>query len=351
MIRSIWLRVALVLILAAGISTVVVQNVVAQTSPSIEVSNVTCFNNIYASGDLYCGVVYNLPTNINPAPLTTPEAWCDELINKEGCTGEIIDPLEPTSLNQNAVLIELFDNSILAGISTTPRIGYSVGGIYLSPGHNITWGDVNVTVCVSANTNIYLTSAASTCINPVWNVSEQNQESQREILGTFFINAMELKQSVEGRDSDFYVSDGLINNTGGIIVEEALPGATNILKSAFTISNVGVVIPTPTISANSLSEALATANPNVDPAFEAIGRVTSTNKDAVKAAFSIFIGVSGFIGGFVLFRNTIFAGLTMVAALTSFAPFDMIYMDGYFAMLGIMALFAAGYIVKKVIVN
>ncbi len=350
--RLTYSKAALIAILLISlVSFIAVNNsdVQAQTSPDFDVTNVACFTDIYEDNDLYCLVVYDLFISTNPAPLTTPEAWCDELVDKTGCIGEVILPINPGSLLENTVLLELNVSNVLAGVSAAPRIGYSVGGIYFPAGHNITYGDSNVQICVSPNPDLF-SIAFSECEEPSWNTAAQNATAQRTLLGNIFKNIMLVKGIKESRPG-FYISDDLINVNGSIIVNEALPGAANLLPNTFDASHTTVVIATPTVVATQFADQIAAANPNTDLFYGRIANNTSVTTDGVKAGISLLIGALGFIGGFMAFRNVVFGGLGMFGALTTVAPFDIIYMPGYWAMLGIFAIFAGGYIVKKVVLN
>ena len=346
--------VILLAILAAAVSSVAVFNnrVEAQTSPSLQVNDVTCFQSIYELDDFYCGVVYELPTYVSALPITTPEAWCDELLNKDGCTGSLIEPDEPTSLQQNAVLIRVkqISTGALYAINTAPRVGFSIAGVYASAGHGITFGDSDLEVCVEANENIYLTSASSVCVSPVWSTAENNLEASRAALGQYFFGAVLSKGLAESRSLSYYQSGGLINSLGAIFVEEALPGATQLLPDTFTTFVNPIINATPTISATQLADVIATQNAGVSDAVGDVGEsLFSSTPDGTKMGLTIGIAALAFLATIVITKNVIFASVGGIAGMVTFMPFDLIQMQAFFVLLSILAIMAAGFIVKKLL--
>lgn len=350
--RSIWLKAVILLLILTVSSVITLNNVSAQTSPDIEISISSCYSHIYEADDLYCAVVYELPTYTSTVlPISTPEAWCNELVNKNGCTDNPVNPTEPTSLTQNSVFITLEDSTLqsLAGINTVRRIGFGVGGVYLAAGHNVTFADPNLVICITSNEDIYTTANVQKCVTPTWNSLTKDFVTQRTALGEFFKAGMIAKGLNEARSLNYYMTNDKINLTGSFIVEEALPHASVLLPETFTSSFSGIVVSTPTPVATKFENTVANANPNVQAFFNDTSEELSITSDGLRIGVSIGVAIVSFILGYVIFKDIIFAVIVMNAGLITAMPFDLVYMPGYFAMLAIVALFAAAFMVRRLV--
>jgi len=167
---------AALLVIACGVS---VQAARAAASPPTLIYQAEAYQNIVDDdnlGDLLVIIRYELDVAL----------WCAELENIEGCGDSPPDPEEPTSLPQGAVNLSLYDyvagTSTLRSFGRVPRIDHALGGIYLSSGHGLTWGDTDVEACVEASATLY-DPAASSCLAVTWNGAGDDMDDQRDALG------------------------------------------------------------------------------------------------------------------------------------------------------------------------
>lgn len=354
MMRSIYLKA---LILPALILILITNNqftVSADDSPENgDISNVTCFRNIYETGDLFCGLLYELPVKNNESvlPISTPEAWCAELINTNGCTGDLIEPSEPTSLINNAAFFKIYDDTTLLGVNQIPRVGVSVGSVYLTNGHGVTWADANINVCLENNPNIY-DNTLDECINVIWNGVADTQAANREALGNWLISAITAIGINESRSFNYYITNGKINTNGLTRALEAVPNATKILGDIFTTSNTVISIPTVITGTPGVNSGISAANPNVASASDDLSGtlITTNSADIFRVIMGILLCLAAFLFIFYFTKpDYIWPGFALMSMAWTVSLFDLFPVEIPAVITGIMAIIATPKIVKMVV--
>lgn len=209
-------------------------------APTLNTNSANCFQNIVEDGDIYCLMRYELPTFVTatPPPIS-PEAWCAELVDQDGCTADPVEPSNETSLITGAAFVTLYQNcgvdcttGTLESQVRTPRINHALGGAYLAPGHAVTFGDVTVNGCVESSTTLF-TVASQDCIPVTWSVATSDQASQRTALGTQLAGDLVSIESNRNLSLFSYVSNNLITSAGRILSVEALSVMDQIIPERF----------------------------------------------------------------------------------------------------------------------
>lgn len=272
-------------------------------APDVFINHASCYENIGETGDLYCLARYELPDSDSDG---VTDEWCAELANQDGCDGTPADPTEPTSLPQNYAFLTMYRDCTLGDCSSgdllnvtrIPRIGYSVAGSYVDPGHSITFGDETLALCVESSSTLY-TVQAQDCQNVVWSNAASDQESQRTALGGDLVTQVLAVGIEESQPINYYITGGLINSIGKTIALEALENADRILDvfaSGATTIDTGDATP----------NAGATVQAGID--------ANTTNVTAATDSFGALLGLSGEITGVLLSLLMIF-GVFVVSAL------------------------------------
>ena len=202
------------------------------TAPSVSVKETKCFRSINQDDDMYCLMRYELPVKVtvDPTPITTPEAWCLELHNLAGCTDNPVNPTFPTSLEEAHVFINYYKNctglgdcslgDILGSVSV-PRVGNSLGGVYLGTGHGVTHGDASVFGCVEPSVLVF-TTVVEDCQQVVWSFGANDMDIQRNEMGNYFIEQFLALQIASNTGLNVFVQNNLITDAGKTLALEAL---------------------------------------------------------------------------------------------------------------------------------
>ncbi len=201
-------------------------------APTVSVAETKCFRSINQLDDMYCMMRYDLPvkTTPDPTPITTPEAWCLELHDRSGCVDTPVNPAFPKSLEPQHVFISYFVNCTLGGDCTAgdildsvsvPRVGASLGGVYLGTGHGVTHGDQTVFGCVVSSPLVYTVTSLD-CQQVVWSFGANDIETQRDEMGQYFIQQLLALEVVQSRGFNFYVQNNRITDAGKTLSIEAL---------------------------------------------------------------------------------------------------------------------------------
>ncbi len=258
------------------------------TAPSVSVEETKCFRSINQLDDMYCMMRYDLPVKItpDPTPITTPEAWCLELHDLDGCTDTPVNPSNPKSLEEQHVFINFYKNcsalgdctvgDILASVSV-PRVGASLGGVYLGTGHGVTHGDLTVFGCVQSSTLLF-TVASEDCQQVVWSFGANNEETQREEMGLYFLQQLLALEVVQNRGFNFYVQNNLITDAGKTLALEALNIADRLIGDFFR-------------AAATESQAIEFATATAETTLQAEIRLTATSQAG------IWTTIGGHVGG------------------------------------------------------
>lgn len=265
------------------------------------------YQNVVESGDLYFLIRYQLPVQTVPfgTPVTTPEAWCAELLNQDGCSGTTSQPTDATSLRDGAVNATLYSDAALTIVeaqSSVVRIGHSLAGIYVSPGHGLTFGDANYRICIDPSTNLY-SPVTSECTSISWNGAASTQAAQRTQLGTDLIVQLQALELLRGIGTNQYVINNKITTGGKILAIEALSIMDRIIPEFFqvaAISAIGTVYPT-TVPGSLPAQQTVTANAvltGLDVSFQNAGQTLLGNGTVWTALVSL--GLSGGLAWVVL---------------------------------------------------
>ena len=352
--RSIFLKALILPALILILTTVNPLVINADDSPENgDISNVTCFRNIYETGDLFCALLYELPVKYNESvlPISTPEAWCAELINTDGCTGDLIEPTEPTSLINNAAFFKIYDDTTLLGVNRIPRVGVSIGSVYLTNGHGVTWADANINVCLENNQNIY-DNTLDECINVIWNGAADTQEANREALGNWLISAITAVGINESRSFNYYITNGKINTNGLPRALEAVPNATRILDDIFTTSNTVIGIGTVVTGTPSVNTGLDAANPNVGNASSDLSGslITSNSDDIFRVIMGGLLCLAAFLFIYYFTQpDYVWPSFALMSMAWTVSLFSLFPVEIPAVVTGIVAIIAAPKIVKMVV--
>ncbi len=324
------------------------------TAPNLFVNHASCYRSIYQSDDLYCLVRYSLPVKITDIPVS-PEAWCAELVNTNGCIATPVDPIEPTSLEQNTVFISLYDNCVaddcssadLAFFGRLPRIGFSIGGIYLSAGHTITWADIDIGLCVEASPTAFGTTTQD-CQIVLWNNDANTQLAQRNLLGADLTTQLIAVEVEQAQPANTYIERGLINSNGSVLALEALPGANLILDVFASTSLTLVIDATPTPGPLPVQTQIDTSTATVALALSEAGGVFGISGEAFGTLVSIIFILVMFILLYMI-TDIVFAAIGSTSLGTVLVLLGFLQFEVMAVFVSILALPAAVKIVRYMI--
>lgn len=252
------------ILVTAGITAGVVY---AAASPPIGTDLTAIgYQNIVDQGDMFFLIRYQLPEQTDPfgTPITTPQAWCGELLVQDGCVGSSANPSDPTSLRDSSVFATLYTDAaatVVAEQSAVTRIGHSLAGVYVFPGHTLTFGDSSYRVCIEPSSVIY-SPATRECTSIAWNGAGSGQAVQRAQLGSDLVVQLQALELLRGVGENQYVINSKITTGGKILANEALSVMDRIIPEFFqvaAISAIGTIYPT-TASGNLPLQQTITAN-------------------------------------------------------------------------------------------
>lgn len=307
-----------ILMTATALSLLPARPGLAQTDPSPELFQnfVGCYRSIIQDDDLFCVNSYQLPTNLTSSPMSA-EAWCEYLVDQDGCTGDPVDPTAPWSLMAGTAYITLKDGDVVLGQAQVPRVGYSLGGLYFPAGHSITWGDPSIEGCVQSSATFFTTQEES-CLPVFWNTEANAQADQRAKLGMDLVSRfLDLETSDPLVPTGGYVVNNLVTNDGRTIAVETLNVIDRILPNTFRSQSLpaisdGYSTPTSPLQLQSDINATATA---FHGALEGTGSAFGLSGDAVGLGLFTVFGLVAFTVTYRLTENSL--PLSVVAFLTT----------------------------------
>lgn len=249
----------------------------AQTSPTlpappVNIFEAACFRSVVEDDDLLCIERYQLPQQSTPAPtpVAGAEAWCAELLNQGGCNTNPVVPTAPASLLNGKAFVTLCnltgtqngcfsatDPGTLYGQNRAPRISYALGGVYLLPGHNVTWGDPAVHMCIESGT--FFSATATACLGVDFNSEPNVKADQRAALEEFLplvIRTIELQRNLP---ENTLIINAKVSTSGRVLALEAYPFMDTIAPNAFqAVAQPAVTTPfSATSTPSALQQALA----------------------------------------------------------------------------------------------
>jgi hypothetical protein len=254
------------------------------------------YQNVVDSGDLFFLIRYDLPeqTVAFGTPVTTPEAWCAELLNQDGCIGTSSQPTDPTSLRDSAVFATLYSDAgatIVEEQSAVTRIGHALGGVYVSPGSTLTFGDTDYRICIDPSTIIY-SPATPRCTAIAWNGAAATIEAQRAQLGADLVVQLQALELLRGVGTNQYVINNKITTGGKILALDALAIIDRIIPEFFqigAITAIGTIYPTTIVGSLPLQQTV-TANAaatGLDVSFQNAGQTLMGNGTVWTALVSL----------------------------------------------------------------
>ena len=300
--------ISALVITAGGAATVLA---VGGTAPTLTADEATCFQGIIDEGDLFCLLRYELPVELSPvpgSPPAAPEAWCAELTSaQDGCTADPVVPDDNSALIFDTAFVALYSNTnyllpggpVLEYEERVPRIGYGLGGIYLSPGNAVTWGDSTTEACVQSSSTLY-TSQSQSCIPVLWNVAAADQQSQRDQLGLDLVAALRAIEALESKPVDTYVTNNRVTAEGRYLAVEAFSNITSVIPGTFqagAVPSISTSFATPTAPL-ALQDQLDTAAGSSDlpTAFGNLGTILGGwSAGAMGTILFIFFGLAVFV--------------------------------------------------------
>ena len=271
--------------------------------PTLTANEATCYQNLVETGDLYCQLRYELPTFTTvPPPPATPEAWCAELVDQDGCIADPVEPTNETSLITDAAFVTLYQN---CGVDCTtgtlenqvrvPRINHALGGAYLSPGHAITFGDTTVNQCVESSASLFSPRSQS-CIAVVWNIAPSDTTSQRTQYGTDLVAQLRNIETNRNLALNSYVSNNLITSGGRILAIEGLSVSDQIAPTRFqaaseSSADEAFATPSSTLPLQDSLDTLANAT-DIPGAFDSLGTIVfGISGGAMGTLFFLLLGL------------------------------------------------------------
>ena len=261
-------------------------------APTLNTNSVNCYRNIIDAGDLYCLIRYELPTfTTGTPPPGSPEAWCAELIDQDGCITDPVEPTNETSVIQDAAFVTLYQN---CGVDCTtgtlehqgriPRINHALGGAYLSAGHAVTWDDPTVNGCVESSSTLYTVQSQS-CFAVVWHTAATDLESQRTVLGTALVGDLRSIESARGLQIGSLVTgSNLVSIAGRELAKEALSVMDQIVPERFQAASAAAIV-------------TGYATPTGDTALQTDLDTTASGTDLVAAFADLGNTLAGLSGG------------------------------------------------------
>ena len=310
---------ALIAILASSFTVSPTASAATDPSPEVFQNFAGCYRSLVQSDDLFCINRYQLPTYETAAPMSA-EAWCQYLVDQDGCTADPVDPTAPGTLQSGAAYVTLYDGaSTLLGQVLVPRVGYSVAGLYFPAGHGITWGDTSLQACVESSATLFTTFEQS-CLTPVWNTAANTEAAQRTQLGSDLVAQF---VNLETEDPlipvNGYVINNRINAAGRDIALEALNVIDRILTNTFQSSSSPAItdsFATPSSELQLQTDINATATAFVG-ALDGAGSDLGVSGEALGIGFFAVLGMIAFwiVKRFTDGNNT---PLALIAMLTVF---------------------------------
>lgn len=345
-------RFVLLAALAATIASVFTpgSTASAQTDPAPELFNsfVGCYRSLIQTDDLFCITRYQLPTNDTAEPVAA-EAWCQYLLDQDGCIGNPVQPTAPWSLMAGAAFIALYDGGVLLGQTQVPRIGYSMGGVYFPAGHGIVWEDPAIEGCVESSATIF-TTFEQVCLPVFWNTADNTQEAQRDILGRDLISQFfDLEVQDPLIPPNGYVNNTLISNEGRDIALEMLNVIDRILPDTFRSQSLPAItegFATPTGDLQLQQDIDATATAFVG-ALQGTGTSFGLSGDAVGIGLFTIMGLVAFTATYRFTSNNF--PMAVVAFLTTMltgVPIGAVPVT-VAAVAGVLIFFVGGFFILK----
>jgi len=297
-------KFAVAALLAAGFLTLATSFASAQTAaPPLSANFASCYREIITTGDLLCVIRYELPTYETVNPPATPEAWCALLVDKDGCIDDPVSPTAPTTLEPDSAYVVLRQGSTFLSQSRVPRIDHGLAGVYISPGHGLTWGDATIQFCAESNPTTF-SPTSQDCYLVWWNTAIATQAAQRAQLGSDLVLMVLDLQTVRGLPVKSYVVNSKLTTAGQQFATEIFPGLENIIPEVYQAAAV-----------NTNPSAFATAGPSnlqndldttsagtgISAAFTGLGSVFGLSGGAIATLIFLVVGVIVFV---VIRKNT-----------------------------------------------
>lgn len=260
--RRSW-QIAAVVAIAATVSALLVASVNAAAPPDVFINRAFANRNIIqdaSGGDLVFLMRYELPISDSDG---VSDAWCQYLLDDDGCDLTPAAPTDPTSLPNGYAFGRLVRTSTGATVAeqTIQRIDHSLLVIYVGVGHGLTWGDTDLQLCVESAAEPTFDSEASNCSTIDWSTAESDMTAQREDLGDNLVTVMrelELERSVNF--GTFVSNGGLISPSGQVFTREQQIPLERIVPDIFATGGSPIgTDPFSTPTGGNLASSLATA--------------------------------------------------------------------------------------------
>lgn len=212
-------------------------------APASTAQEANCYRSIQLTGDLVCLMRYLMPQQTGTTTPVAPEEWCAQLVDTTGCTSSPVAPDEPTSLAAGVAWITLcrqsgtstgcFSSSTgtLLQQTAAPRIWYSLGGIYLNPGHSVTWGSTTTQMCIESGTSFATTTQA--CIAVSFNSAANTQAGQRAQMASDILGMMTTIEADRSLPKNSYVTNFKLTTAARTLALEAYVNMDQVIPQAF----------------------------------------------------------------------------------------------------------------------
>jgi len=328
-------------------------------APELEMNQASCYRQLVQTGDIFCLTRFELPTfETTTPPPGSPEAWCALLNNVAGCTDDPVEPTEPTSLIQNLAFTTMYDNCTPSCESAdlvqqllVPRIDHGLGGVYLTPGHGITFGDTDVSVCVESS-RTHFTTFEQDCLPVSWNADDNTEEAQRRRFGIDLLIMMLALERDRLEPLNTFIRNNQITAEGTVFALEALSIADQItdvfVTSATPLFTSSFATPTGPLPLQTNIDATATAITGV---YTGIGGLIANNNQREIGGLLIFV-VLGLMAFFAAFKLTggndfVWPSIAFVSFMALGVPAGAIPLQWLAIFMVVLAMPAVVYVVRK----
>lgn len=280
------------------------------------------------AGDWLCLTQYALPQRLNTSttsPVTTPEAWCAQLIDQTGCTGTLLRPDNPTSMLSSLAYLRMYSDcgascpsggTVEAEVEIR-RTGSALAGVYITNASSLGWSDSTLQVCVEASAAVFHPAAAQ-CGPPTRaGAISDSQATQRTHLGDSLIGMLKSLEVEWRLPAGSFVQKNKITAAGRILALEAFEFLPQIIGDYFQagvvrpqLTPAGTPLATQQVRQNQLDStpAIATAQANLSQ----LGTSVLGTEGSTFPGWIVF-GLLGLVAGGIMYRLTQDVSLSIVA--------------------------------------
>ncbi len=327
--------------------------------PPYELLSARGYQNIFSTGDVLIVSRFHLTQD------ETTTDWCDLLRDTAGCASTPVNPLNPETLDIDAVtglspmLYELYtgtgNNRILQKqTADIPRINRGLIGFYIADGSGsgVPYGGSNTQVCLQANQSIW----SSTIVNPVSTTGNGCRNmiwsgSKAELINDLKTQVFQLENELVLPKYTLLSDARLITYLGSKYVDEAVPLLSRTIGDAFVIGGERVIQATP-ISGGTLALQDSLNTEYLASPMSANVEIVATNYFGISGRIfmTILTMVAAFVAAGIMFTKTGNGSLSFITLMSIFSVsvfFNGVSIGVLFTVLALGSLVAAGFFLRK----